>query len=208
MTLSEALLLGACALTFSAPLIPAAVRRLRPAAPVAVDPVPVVEVTMGAWEDEEDEEDDLDDVSADAPPVGRYNMFYRDSSAFSYEPSAPIKPTPPRQPGRQALKMPTERGPFGDSQPWSRPFPDHAHSAAWHSVHRYAPGGDQQRDPRAAFIGQDPPIAMVCPGCELEQTPLRTEGVRGCPYCGLKLRLFGARVFWWREAVQVPEWRP
>lgn len=208
MTLTEALLVGACAIAFVGPLIPAAWTRMRKVEPLVEPPKPVNEVVVCACsDDEDDEDDDLDEADA-TPPRSRVNVHYIDRSTFSFEPTAPVQPQTPKAPGRQVLKMPEEIGPFGERQKWSRPFPSNANSAAWSDLHRFAPGADQQRDPRGAYLGQEPPVAMVCPGCELEQPPLRSEAVRGCPYCGLKLRLFGARVFWWREAVEVEAWSP
>ena len=67
------------------------------------------------------------------------------------------------------------------------------------------------RPKRDAYIGLhhvEPALAMICVGCELEQAPL-THGERTCAYCGLRLKLFGSRVFWWREpGPAVEEWRP
>lgn len=121
----------------------------------------------------------------------------------------PPAPQPP-QPGRQALKMPQARdhGPFGPvSRPWSMPLPDTARGAAWSDCHRFAPGAERQRDPRAQMIGQEPPVSLICPGCELEQAPM-VEDARSCPYCGLRMKLHGPRLFWWREVLEVPEWTP
>jgi hypothetical protein len=129
-----------------------------------------------------------------------------EGAAHELEPKAPAATQARQQslpPGRQVLSLPRD-GFFG--RPW-QPFPAHARSARWAELHRFAQGADRQRDPRATHIGEEPPLALVCPGCELEQAPI-TEGSRDCPYCGLHLRLHGPRIFWWRAAIDVPEWKP
>lgn len=107
-------------------------------------------------------------------------------------------------PGRQPLPQ-LERQPFGGLARWS-PIPEHARSARWSDVHRYAPGAQRQTDPRAVMVGQEPPLSFVCVGCELAMPPLQTS--RDCPYCGIHLLVRGPRVFWWRDQVEVGEWRP
>jgi len=106
-------------------------------------------------------------------------------------------------PGRQSLNMPGR--PFSLS-PWSPPVPEHARNAPWSMVHRFAPGAQRQTDPRGMCHGEEPPLSFICMGCELEQPPLTSD--RSCAYCGLVLKVRGPRVFWWREAVEVGEWRP
>lgn len=135
---------------------------------------------------------DLSDVIARhyTPRNCRSVMIELDSS----EPSTPPKPTLP--PGRQPIAM-------GD---WELPVPARAQCAPWADIHRFPKGVDRQRDPRATLVGEAPPLAMVCPACELEQPTLFRD--RTCGYCGLKLKLHAPVVFWWREAVDVPEWKP
>lgn len=217
MTLSETLFVSACALMLLAPDVPAMWRwakgKLQPPAP-APPPQPIpgtLTITVGEWSGDDDDDDEGE--PEEEPPVRRVytgtNAFPRTNSYFTDPTPAPQPPAAPKlAAGRQNLKQMFEADPFGQRKAWSRPFPSDAKSAAWADLHTYAEGSDKQRDPRAAFIGQDPPIAMLCPGCELEQPPLRTDDVRPCPYCGLRLKLFGARVFWWREAIEVQPWSP
>lgn len=117
-------------------------------------------------------------------------------------PVASAESRPP--PGRQPLPQ-LERQPFGGLARWS-PIPEHARSARWSDVHRYAPGAQRQTDPRAVMVDQEPPLSFVCVGCELAMPPLQTS--RDCPYCGIHLLVRGPRVFWWRDHVEVGEWRP
>lgn len=125
----------------------------------------------------------------------------------------PLSPPPPRPaglpPGRQRVRVgaaaiATDRG--IELRPWTPPIPAEAHSGSWSDVHRFAPGAERQRDSRAACLGQEPPISLVCIGCELEQPPLFEE--RACAYCGLHMKPHGSRVFWWREQLEVPAWIP
>jgi hypothetical protein len=118
--------------------------------------------------------------------------------------SAPERPALP--PGRQPIATGhVARDPDGRPVAWSRPVPPHAQSAPWSDVHLFPPGV-RQVDPRASIVGASPPLALVCIGCELEQAPLYDR--RACPYCGLQMRTFGPRVFWWREPVEVEAWTP
>lgn len=117
---------------------------------------------------------------------------------------------PALAPGRQAIRIPghmVREGMFGRMVAWSPPIPAGARNAAWSDLHRFAPGAtNRQKSPGARFITEEPPIALVCVGCELEQPPLEDE--RACPYCGIHMKAHGSRVFWWRDAVQVAEWSP
>jgi hypothetical protein len=118
---------------------------------------------------------------------------------------------PEREPGRQHVAMPREaaHGLMGlvAGLPWKPAVPRNAHSALWEDCHRFAEGAKPKRDPHYGLTHQEPPLAFICPACDLEQTPL-IGGDRSCPYCGVKLKLHGTRVFWWREHVEIPEWRP
>lgn len=102
---------------------------------------------------------------------------------------------PKRPPGRQVIFK-------GE---WAR-VPPHANYAAWSDLHRYPKGFDKQTDPRAQMVGEAMPTHMECPGCELEQPPLYRD--RHCPYCGLKFDMRGPVVYFWREAIEVEEWKP
>lgn len=129
---------------------------------------------------------------------------HREARASAAPARAPSLP-----PGRQRIHLArvaelTSHGLI--ARPWTPPIPAEADSAAWSDVHRFAPGAERQRDSRAACLGQEPPISLVCIGCELEQPPLFDE--RACAYCGLRMKPHGSRVFWWREAAEVPMWQP
>lgn len=101
------------------------------------------------------------------------------------------------EPGRQPLRA-----------AWHRPVPRDADSAPWEDLHSFPPGCRPKRDAYIGLHHVEPALAMICVGCELEQAPL-THGERTCAYCGLRLKLFGSRVFWWREpGPAVEEWRP
>lgn len=125
-------------------------------------------------------------------------------------PSDALSSAPTLPPGRQAIRIPghmVREGMFGRMVAWSPPFPRGARNAAWSDLHRFAPGArDRQKSPGARFITEEPPIALICVGCELEQPPLEDE--RACPYCGIHMKAHGSRVFWWRDAVEVAEWTP
>lgn len=107
--------------------------------------------------------------------------------------TSPVAPqTASAEPGRQSI-----------ATGWSRPFPAHAHSALWEDLHEFA----AERPKRDAYVGLngDPPVALVCPACELTQRPF-AEYDRTCSYCGLRMHRHGSRVFWWRDPVEVKEW--
>jgi hypothetical protein len=128
-------------------------------------------------------------------------------------PPPPPPAPPPMPPGRQRVAMPGEQvhhplfGRISEGSGWSRPFPRNAYTANWEDVHTFAPGVKPKRDPHMGLHANEPPISLLCPGCELEQTPL-TSGSRTCPYCGMRLTLFGSLVAFWREAVEAPTWSP
>lgn len=112
-------------------------------------------------------------------------------------------------PGRQAIRLPGELSHFGQAASWTPPIPAGARSANWEDLHTFAPGCRPRRHSEFGLIAPEPPIALVCVACELAQAPLRgTSEERACGYCGLKLRTHGTRVFWWREPLEVPAWRP
>jgi hypothetical protein len=128
---------------------------------------------------------------------GEYTSAVRTvAEADAPAPPEPAKSTAPLPAGRQRIAAPLTR----------RQFPRDAHHAGYEDVHEFAPGTKPKRDPYYGLINGAPPVALICPGCELEQAPL--QGQRSCAYCGLKLRLVGNQVFWWREPVEVAEWRP
>ncbi|HYF09526.1 MAG TPA: hypothetical protein VD970_18040 [Acetobacteraceae bacterium] len=112
-------------------------------------------------------------------------------------------------PGRQNISMPTvmvRSGIFASARPWKPEIPADAKSAPWPDLHRFAAGAaERQKSPGGRYLSEEPPIALVCVGCELEQPPLDDE--RRCPYCGIVMKVHGSRVFWWRDPVEVPEWR-
>lgn len=131
------------------------------------------------------------------------------TEAPAISPPKPPARTSSLPPGRQRIHLArvaelTSHGLI--ARPWTPPIPAEAHSASWSDVHRFAPGAERQRDSRAACLGQEPPISLVCVGCEMEQPPLFDE--RACAYCGLHMKPHGSRVFWWREQLEVPMWQP
>lgn len=139
-----------------------------------------------------------------------------DFEVIGFEPEAEAPAPAPlaiqAQPGRQTIAMPAEivaSTMFGTAvtRPWRPPVPDHAHVAMWEDCHRFAQGAKPKRDPYFGLMNHEPALALICPGCDLEQTPL-TSGERRCGYCGLNLKLIGSRLFWWRDRVEVAEWRP
>jgi len=126
-------------------------------------------------------------------------------SALNWRSESPAKPAPPvtakRSAGRQTIRMPQ---PAWGGSAWS-PTPPDAHDAPWEDCHTFPKGGRPTRD--VFGLHGDPPLAFVCPGCELAQPPL-TEEHRTCGYCGLNIKRYGSRLYWWRVAVEVEEWKP
>jgi hypothetical protein len=119
---------------------------------------------------------------------------------------APRKTSPKlAQPGRQPVRMPSADGlSWGSARAWS-PMPREAHHAHWEDCHTFAPGDRPKRDYFGMHGGS--PLSFVCPGCELEQPPIGSSE-RDCPYCGLHIKLNGTSLYWWREAIEVQEWKP
>lgn len=122
--------------------------------------------------------------------------------------------TAPREPGRQPISIGVGEfiavsdfaAPRFQVRPWTPP--DISRSAPFERLHRFMPGVKVVRDPVYGLLQHEPPLALICPACELEQPPL-TNGERSCPYCGLKLKVHGTAIFWWREpAPDVPHWAP
>jgi len=100
-------------------------------------------------------------------------------------------------------------------KPWQPPVPAGAHFALWEDLHTFVPGGKPKRDPYFGLHNGEPPLSMRCPMCEAEQEPFRGGPDRRCIYCGVTFRLFGTRIFWWREPTTVTvatgasiEWLP
>lgn len=93
---------------------------------------------------------------------------------------------------------------------WKPPIPAGAKHMLWEDIHTFAPGGKPKRDPYYGLHGGDPPMSLKCPMCECEQAPMQISGQsRKCTYCGLTLKAFGTRIFWWRDQTSAAlEWRP
>lgn len=97
---------------------------------------------------------------------------------------------------RGEVEEPKAKAGFKPAQPidpWR--FPEDHKSKLWEAVHQFNAYGAQPHRHDHGVCVPEPPLAMVCPNCDLKQ-PIMERGARRCEYCGVHLQVHGSRVYY------------
>lgn len=123
-------------------------------------------------------------------------------------PEAPAASDTKLPPGRQ--KVTVNRGDNGFSffgRASLDPFeiPDNARSVKWEQKHLFSPYGKLPERTVFGLQCSEPPLAMVCPECDMKQPALQ-HGQRTCGYCGTQILVHGTRLYWWQPTEEPSVW--